>query len=74
MTRFCLDFFFRMSEIFDENFLSDKRVSRVSGKMFNKYQRAYINQFSQEQQLEYFNALDRGTIGEFPEKIPTNLL
>ena len=59
--------------IYDENFKIDKRVSKFSGKMFNRMQRAYIAQFSDKEQKEYYLGLDQGKVGEFPSRIPENL-
>ena len=56
--------------LFDEKFHKDKRVSVKSGKMFNKPQREYIGQYTEEEQKKYYIALDKGTIGELPENIP----
>ena len=62
-----------MPEIFDERFKNDKKVSILSGKMFNRLQREYISQFSLAEQAKYYEGLDKGKVGEFPEKIPPNL-
>ena len=58
---------------FDKKFQDEKRVSALSGKMFNRLQREYIGQFPEEEQLEYYTALDKGTIGKMPENIPDYL-
>ena len=59
---------------FDAKFMTDKKVSQISGKMFNKFQRTYFCQFSEEQIKKYYDALDRGVIGDYPENIPEHLL
>ena len=56
-----------------EEFLIEKRVSRYSGKMFNRLQREYIAQFSEIEQKKYYLGLDQGKVGEFPSRIPENL-
>ena len=59
--------------MYDEVFKLEKKVSQKSGKMFNRFQREYISQFSDEKIKAKYNALDQGTIGEYPENIPVNL-
>ena len=58
---------------YDEQFMTEKRVSKISGKMFNRMQRQYIAQFSDKEQKEYYLGLDQGKVGEFPSRIPENL-
>ena len=62
-----------MPFVFDNNFLEDKRVSKVSGLMLNKFQRGYISQFDEKTQQEFYLALDNGKIGKLPENIPHDL-
>ena len=62
-----------MTNAENETFIIEKRVSRISGKMFNRLQREYISQFSEEKQKEHYRGLDQGTIGEFPSRIPLYL-
>ena len=63
----------RMPTVYDEKFHEEKRVSRISGKMFNRLQREYIAQYSDEKQKEYYLGLHQGKIGEFPSRIPEYL-
>ena len=63
-----------MPIIFDGKFKTDKKVSPISGKMFNKLQRAYIEQFSTTEIAEYYKGLDEGKVGAFPKDIAENLL
>ena len=62
-----------MPFVFDSKFLEEKKVSKISGLMLNKYQRAYISQYDTVTQEKYYAGLDRGAIGKRPEDIPENL-
>ena len=58
---------------FDLSFDTDKRISEKSGRMFNKYQRAYIRQFELKEQEDYYRNLDEGKLGKLPQDIPEHL-